>query len=418
MISEFEVENFLSIGSAITLSFLATKDKTNEEEYVTVMPDGARLLKVAMIFGANGTGKSNILKALDFFLRVVIMRPADTDQWIEQRKFKFNLEIKNKPTKMTLTFYFRGKKHVLYISLDNGVIYEESLSVYNTSRATNIYTRTYRSKHAARINFNEKAIKLSQIDKNAINSNTHDNCSVLAAYYLSYQSKMVGECGLKELYEYFENTYAGRFSITESMVNHARDLMLKSFNKDTKAFLSDWMRNGSFLGLNNISIDASSEKNKLSFNYLYKGEDFGMSETEISSGARRFFGLGALIYEHLTSNCLIMIDGLDIGLHPKLRRYFLRSFLKSSQKYSQLIFTTNAYYILDREFIRRDTVWFTEKSQEFETWLVRLSDCNIRKDVLVHKAYKEGKIVKLPIIGETLFDLTKYDIVDDDNKDK
>ena len=89
-----------------------------------------------------------------------------------------------------------------------------------------------------------------------------------------------------------------------------------------------------------------------------------------------------------------------------------------SQKYSQLIFTSNAYCILVRDFIRRDTVWFTEKSQEFETWSVRLSDCNIRKDVLVHKAYKEGKIVKLPIIGETLIDLTKYDIVDDDNKDK
>lgn len=85
-----------------------------------------------------------------------------------------------------------------------------------------------------------------------------------------------------------------------------------------------------------------------------------------------------------------------------------------SQKYSQLIFTTNAYCILDRYFTRRDTVWFTE----FETWLVRLCDCNIRKDVLVHKAYKEGKIVKLPIIGETLIDLTKYDIVDDDSKDK
>ena len=203
---------------------------------------------------------------------------------------------------------------------------------------------------------------------------------------------MVGECGLKNLYEYFENTYAGRFSITESMVNHARDLMLKSTNKDTKLFLSDWMRNGSFLGLDNITIDTTSGKNKVSFNYLYKDQNFGMSEKEISGGARRFFGLGALIYEHLTSNCLIMIDGLDIGLHPKLRRFFLRSFLKNSQKCSQLIFTTNAYYILDRDYIRRDTVWFTEKSQEFETWLVRLSDCNIRKDVLVHKAYKEGKL--------------------------
>lgn len=48
-----------------------------------------------------------------------------------------------------------------------------------------------------------------------------------------------------------------------------------------------------------------------------------------------------------------------------------------SQKYSQLIFTSNAYCILVRDFIRRDTVWFTEKSQEFETWSVRLSDCNI-----------------------------------------
>lgn len=408
MIAEFKVENFLSIGSEQTLSFIATKDKTNESDYVTVMPEGTPLLKLAMVFGANATGKSNILKALEFFFKMVVAYP-DEDEPMDYRPFLFSNEYKDKPTRMELTFYYMGRRHVLLIRYNKRAIVEEKLSVYFTNRATVIYERKYSNERGAVVYFSEKATRLLKVDKAIVKSHTHINCTVIAAYV---HSGNVASSKLGGIYDYFKNNFPGRFSGTGNMVERAKKLLEEKSDADTKAFLEDWMENGGFEGIDDITIDKDSRI--LTFGYHNEDEEpVNLPENDESSGERRFLGLGALIYQHFTSDCLIVIDGLDLILHPKLRRYFLRSFLKNSQKYSQLIFTTNAYYILDREFIRRDTVWFTEKCN-FETLLIRLSDCNIRARQLVHKLYKQGKIVKLPIIGDHFIDLTKYTIVSDD----
>lgn len=422
MIAEYKVENFKSIGSEQTLSFVATRDNTNESDYVTVMPDGTRLLKVAMIFGANATGKSTLLKALDFFFRLVLKKHEDWDKgWKDRKPFKFNPKYDDEPTKMKLTFYFRERKHELEIKCLNGIITYEKLSVYKSTRATTLYERKYKSLKGNYTLFNEKNIKLSQADKNSVNAACHDDMTVISAYHSCFKSKKVEKCGLEDLYDYFKNGYTGLFSNSDLMLERVHKLVFNRKGTDTEAFFGDWLKNGSFEKLDSISMDRSDDTKTLKFNYYYNDRLVDLSESEICDGGRRFLGLGSLVYEHLTSNCFIMLDGLDLGLHPKLRRFFLRSFLRNSQKYSQLIFTTNAYYVLDREFIRRDTIWFTEKTDEFETMLIRLSSCKIRKNALVHKAYKKGLIVKLPYIGDHFIDLTKYTIEkseDDDKKPK
>lgn len=408
MIAEFKVENFLSIGSEQTLSFIATKEKTNEDDYVTVMPDGTRLLKVAMVFGANATGKSNILKALDTFFKLVVAYPINGNEPLDYRPFLFSNKYKGVPTKMELTFYYQGRKHILLIRYNRKAIVEEKLSVYFTSRATVIYERFYSNERGAVVYFSEKATRLLKSDKDVVKSHTHINCSVVSAYV---HSEHVVSSNLRGIYNYFKESFPGRFAGTDNMVDRARDLLEEKKDADTKAFLEDWMENGGFEGIDDITIDKLTRA--LSFGYHNEdNEPVILPETDESSGERRFLGLGALIYKHFTSDCLIVIDGLDLTLHPKLRRYFLRSFLKNSQKYSQLIFTTYAYYVLDREFIRRDTVWFTEKPN-FGTVSIRLSDCKIKSRQLVHTLYKQGKIVKLPLIGDHVIDLTKYEIVND-----
>lgn len=407
MIAEFKVENFLSIGSEQTLSFITTKKATRDSDYVAKMKDGTRLLKVAMIFGANATGKSNILKALIFFLKLVVAYPNANEPIGGFNYFLFSSGYKKRPTKMQLTFYFQERKHVLSINFNHNAILWERLDVYFSKRATNIYERKYSNERGSTIFFNEKIVKFLRLDRETIKTHTHRNCTVIAAYY---NSGDVAPSNIKGIYEYFRNSFLGRFKGTGGdMVDHARDLLESHQDEHTKAFLEDWMKHGGFTGMSDISFD--KETKALTFGYLNKDDQkIELPEDAESSGERRFLGLGALIYEHFTSNCLIVIDGLDIVIHPALRRFFLDSFLEHSQECSQLIFTSNAYYLLDKEFIRRDTVWFTERCS-FETMLIRLSDCHITKRQLVYKAYNEGRIVKLPVIEENLIDLTKYKIV-------
>lgn len=406
MIAEFSVENFLSIGSELKLSFLATKDKTNRSSYVTVMPDGTPLLKVAMIFGANNSGKSNLIRALELFRELFITTDTGS-KWLgeKRRPFKLNGKYKDMATNMSLTFYFAGVKHKLSVSFDDDIIYDEVLSAFFSSRPTTIYHRTYRSYRGSCVSFNEKKIKLSQRDKNIIEDNTKDNCTVIAAYIKSD----VGNCGLKGIYEYFRNGL-GVLMQDEVAVDKVKQLLADKSVTKANDFLVNWMKEGSFRMLDNITLNHSGNSTALTFSYLNGGEIIEMEEEEESVGSIRFLAIGGLFFSHLKSNRLIIIDGLDIGLYPKLRRYVLRCFLKNSRKYSQLIFTTHALYVLDRNFIRRDAVWFAVRDADAESKLVRLSKCGLNKKKSAHKAFKKGEIIKLPDMGSTEINLEDFDI--------
>lgn len=395
MIVQFTVSNFMSIGSEQTLSFIATKDKTNESNYVTRMPDGMHLLKLAVLFGANGTGKTNILDALTFFRDMMVTAPDPDEKWEKREVFRFDPIYYNLSTIMTLEFYVGDYRHKLAISFDKDNVYSERLSVFYSSRETELYSRKYKPrKNESEIFFNEKKIKLSTRDKDIIKHYTLNNCTLLAAFA---KSNVKEDC-IQAVYDYFKNGFAGKYTFTDSIVDHAREL-LSAGNKDDKKFLADWLYNGGFTDIKGVSIDESGDSKNLVFDYMVSGHHYDLPERNEARGVRRYLGLGALLYDHRNSPCLLIIDHLDACLHPKLRRQFIRRFLDSTNPRSQLIITSHAYYSLDKDFIRRDTVWFTDKADSLETLLIRLSDCKIHKTTSAHNSYKKGIIVNLPKIG-------------------
>lgn len=416
MIVQFTMNNFMSIGSEQTLSFLATKDKTNESTYVTKMPDGTHLLIFAVLFGANGTGKTNILDAMTLFRRMMVSPPDPNEKWPERSVFIFNPISKDLATSMTLEFYVGGLRHKLAISFDNDIIFSERLSVFYSSRETEIYNRRYKSFHGrSDIDFNEKRVKLTTREKNRIVDNTINNCTVLSAFA---KSNVKEDC-LQAVHDYFKYGFAGKYTFTDSIVDYARELVSKPDNKEEKKFLVDWLNNGGFSDIKDIYVNESEKDKNLVFDYVLEGRHFEIPEKSESRGIRRYLGLGALLHDHRSTPCLLMVDHLDACLHPRLRRQFIRRFLDSTNPESQLIITSHAYYSLDKDFIRRDTVWFTDKADSRETLLIRLSDCKIHKTTSAHNSYKKGLIVCLPQIGNHIIYLPEciVGIEDDDAVD-
>ena len=102
-----------------------------------------------------------------------------------------------------------------------------------------------------------------------------------------------------------------------------------------------------------------------------------------------------------------MIDEIESSLHFELLSYFVRVYLANNTGTSQLLFATHDINLLDEDFIRRDTIWFTDKNEDAETELIRLSSLGLHKNLSPYNAYRQGKLIKLPFTGTIYMDNQK-----------
>jgi len=138
---------------------------------------------------------------------------------------------------------------------------------------------------------------------------------------------------------------------------------------------------------------------ELMFKHQTDNGEFELPEELESMGTIRFMGMAIILRELLQENNIVSIDEIESSLHYELLSYFLKVFLANSEKNSQLIMTTHDINLLNEDFIRRDSVWFTDKDSCGETHLTRLSSLGLHKNLSPYNAYKQGKLVKLPFFG-------------------
>ena len=129
-----------------------------------------------------------------------------------------------------------------------------------------------------------------------------------------------------------------------------------------------------------------------------------------SHGTLRFMGIAAIMKYLVQDNQFIIIDEIETSLHYELLSYFLRVYLANNTGTSQLLIATHDINLLNEDFVRRDTIWFTDKNEEAETELVRLSDLGLHKNISPYNAYRQGKLVKLPFTGAIYLDESTEDM--------
>ena len=132
-----------SIKSAQKISFEPSSDTFMSDEYSYEVKDGVRLLKVGIIYGANASGKTNILNAIDFFRMLVLRMPKDRNVKTGVIPFMLDDISRNEKTKMSMVFYINQSKYILNFELDEKHIYSETLVVYESIRPAKLYSRSY-----------------------------------------------------------------------------------------------------------------------------------------------------------------------------------------------------------------------------------------------------------------------------------
>lgn len=431
MIAEFSIENFFSIRSVQKISFEPSADTFMSDEYTYEVKDGVRLLKVGIIYGANASGKTNILNAIQFFKMLVLKMPKDRNEKTDVVPFMFDNTSRNEKTKTSMSFYINQSKYILSFELDTKQIYSETLIVYDSSRPTKLYNRSYDSStDSTTIDFSVN-LKMSRKSQDVISGNTINNCSVLAAFGKSN----VERTRLNDVYDYFFKQLNDVLAPGMLLSRYVKSQLDRDEAGDLKKFVLDFIKASDFniedivlheeeelitpeleqliqnAPIDNEAKDEMLKKGKVTNTELifkHKAGDnvYDLSEEYESNGTVRLLGMAVILNFLLKKNLFISIDEVETSLHYELLAYFIKVFLANSNRTSQMLLTTHDINLLNEDFIRRDTIWFTDKDELGETKIVRLSSLGLHKNLSPYNAYKQGKLVKLPFLGSQYINLT------------
>ncbi len=430
MIAEFSIENFFSIKSTQKISFEPSSDIFMSDEYSYEVKDGVRLLKIGIIYGANASGKTNVLNAIEFFKMLVLRMPKDRTEKTGAVPFLLDDTSRNEMTKMSMVFYIKQSKYILSFELDTKHIYSETLVVYDSIRPTKLYKRIYdAATDSTTIDFGVN-LKMTKKSQDVISGNTINNCSVLAAFGKSN----VERTKLNDVYDYFVKQVKDVLSPGVFLSRYVKSQLHKDETGDLKKFILTLLKASDFnikdvvlhdeeklitpeleQLIQNAPIDKDAKaemlrngkitNTELTFKHKAGNKVYDLSEEYESNGTMRFLGMAVILNFLLKTNRFVPIDEVETSIHYELLAYFIKVFLANSDGTSQMLLTTHDINLLNEDFIRRDTIWFTDKDELGETKIVRLSTLGLHKNLSPYNAYKQGKLVKLPFLGSQYINL-------------
>lgn len=434
MIAEFKIRNFYSLRDEQTLSFIPTNDNTSRDIYTEEVADGVSLLKIGCIYGSNASGKTNILKALDFFTQFMINDDLNKGDEIGVVPFLLDDVSWQERTQFEMTFYLNREKYRLNLVLDDKVIYEETLQVYSSVQPTLLYKRTYNAeKDATDIVFGGK-VGLVKKSREAIEGNTFNKRTVIAAFGKSNVEKS----RLNLVYDFFSQRIAPIMYPQSSLRGFTKRRITKDRDGKLKKFILHFLKASDF-NISDIAIheeevsitpemelmikNTSGMPEKAKEEILKKGTlrsdemffvhhtsngDKELGEELESRGTKRYMGLATILYDLLVHGVILPIDEIETSIHYELLSYFIKVFLVNSKRGGQLIVSTHDVNLLDEDYIRRDVIWFTDKNDCGETQLIRLSTLGLHKTLSVYNAYKQEKLVDLPFLDSIYMDMDEY----------
>lgn len=403
MIAEIKFKNLYSFRDEAVFSFEADKSKEMESYHVVEVIPGVRLLKFAIIYGANASGKSNVIKVCDFIKRFVTHKPVDKNENTGAIPFLLNKNSKDESSDISITFYVCKPnelpvKYIYTLSLNRAYVHKESLTYYSSQQPTNVFERSIEN-NVSTIKFGSK-IKLSSVAKEEISLKCLPNMSVLSAYMQVNVNVPEIEDVLLYFRERIMDTIAS-FTEVKAIETPGR---LKE--KREREYILKYLQQADF-NISDIYSKGDPERyysSEIIFKHKVNNKNgsdsyFEFPEKFESAGTLRTMDLAGYINELINQNAFLTIDEIEFSLHPKLIGYIIERFLKESDK-AQLVVTTHYDGLLgEDDLLRHDNIWFTEKSSDGATILYPLTDFKgLNRISSLQKAYKFGKFGAVPNI--------------------
>lgn len=447
MLLRFNISNFLSFNNEQEFSMFPGKvQKFNDR---LIRDKKLSTLKFCALYGANASGKSNLIKAIDIAKEIIISGIHNMDY--SDMYCKLKEENKNKATK----FEFEIKVNDCYYAygftanLNDGIVLGEWLYEITPTEEIMIFERDMKNKEINHeIIFKDESNKskfdvysqdimnmnnvllLSEIKRKNLKEKDFEVFSNIFSWFkdklkIIYPDTVIGtfsrmfntNCNLDiiKLLDYFDTGITG-YKMENSSMEELKKYMssdeyerfirilkkplydLKENKKLKKVTVQGTLRTDKHLFQLNFG-NKEWEINKLLFKHG-KNCDLMFEFGEESDGTRRLIELLDVIHNDKEDN-IFLIDELDRSLHPQMTKKFVETFFKATkEKHTQLFITTHESNLLDLEFLRRDEVWFVERDQDYSSKLFSLENFKVRYDKKIDKAYLEGRYGAVPVFKD------------------
>lgn len=388
MIQEIKIKNFLSFKDETVFSFEASGDQFAQSQVVTIN-ENTRLLRFAIIYGYNASGKSNLLKVLDFLSYFWFAKSKGLDEKTGVVPFKLDSTSPGEHSCFEIIFYVQDTKYWYQLELDQKQVYLEKLSYYKTTQPIMLFERTLKGGQSD-VQINPNGDKISPAAKDQINVNCLRNISFFVARNLVNASLPTIDAAIDWMRYHLMPIISPVTSLTSYAQRRASE------DESLVNYVVDFLHEADF-NVTDISTEVASEQIQTVFEHTVENDNgtevYRMGKQYESTGTMRTFGIEAAIYDALRNDSVLQIDELETSLHPKLLEKILFEFLKTPSR-SQLIVTTHNDGLLDlvNDLIRKDSVWFTEKKKSGATELYKLNDFRgVNRLSSIREAYRNKR---------------------------
>lgn len=413
---EFSVENFRSIKDKAVLSMIASSDDSHLSNISKDKEMEESVLRTAVIYGPNASGKSNVVIAMQFLRNFVLTSNLlQKGQLLNYQPFKLSSESKEKPSKFRIVFQRNKTRYSYVLEICRDKVVHESLFSYPKGRRSLIFERNQT---------NNYRFTKDKTEQQFISERTLENVS-----YLS-NSTQLNYKGTAEAFDWFREDFltaglAGDPTTEEMIFETIKNPFMKkillralaeadvdisdvsarkesvdygTLPSELKPFLKNFMliSNSNEVVIKEAKtthkiLDSNGNEELVTFDLL----------TEESEGTKRLFILMGPIIDALFNGKTLVLDELDVRLHMMISMMLVNLFHDKEQnkKGAQLIFTTHNLDLLNQQLFRRDQIWFTEKDATTKgTKLYSLAEFSPRKDENIQKGYLAGRYGALPFI--------------------
>ncbi len=433
MLIRFSVANFRSFNEEVVFSMIPGRSRQHENHVIKAdSPDGIDVLRMGLLYGANASGKSNLIKAMAFAQKFIVegVRPK---QSIPTEPFRLDPACIEKPSRFEFELIVDGIAYAYGFELDRKSIQSEWLIQIGKSGETSVFERTFCLPNP-HIVFGDNLID-DEPFLQFVRRSTRAN-QLFLTNAIEHNVKII-----ENVFEWFRTKLA-IFS-PDSSYRHVEDSLYKTsiFVEYQNSFLKKLNTGIDHVRLDLVppeSIDRITSPlvdGNMALEHIFLNEHFSKSDKknrrfatlnesgdievydvktvrmdnlgkeiafdfgDESDGTQRLIELYPILF--ISTGLTVVIDELERSLHPNIVRTLLKAVMFETSE-NQLLVTTHEATLLDLDLLRRDEIWFIEKSPSGASTLYSLEEFKPRHDLDIRKGYLQGRFGAIPVFGNAL----------------
>ncbi len=414
MLIEFRISNYRSIKDEQALSMEAAPIGSDDEHPIPRQVEGhnKKLLPAVALYGANASGKTNVIRGLTFFHDAVINSAAawKPDQPIAREPFAWGTSA-SEPTLFEIQFILAGCKYEYGFVANDSRFVEEWLYAYPSHRKQIWFERDEAGfkfgEHLRGENETiERLTRPNSLFLSAAAQFKHEQLAAVLAWIQWWQVRDILAPGFYRLFSIdFQPVLLHMWANAFGNPNVSAPIAAQLDTR--KAALLSLLKEAD-LGVEELRFDSLNKAKPSEQRILLRHPKGWLPLEEESKGTRTLAHLAPHIVDALDRGTLFLIDEIEASLHPLLALKLVKLFSdpKTNPRNAQLIFTTHDTLLLGRPdgepLLRRDQVWFTEKDKEDATHLYPLTDFMPRKSENLERGYLQGRYGAIPVLGDLL----------------